>query len=196
MRIFLYIAQFILLIFLSALSCGVTALPQIANYQYDGSQVAENAQSYNYGAATKLRNNGVWSPPEALSRIAKEGYFFAFADGFFVTNRVPTTLDLLKNAERLPNGALRVDATTLNQIGAAEARGGKAFSGLEAVIQQSKPATWQGSLTGGRQTVIKYVDPATGQTRFTVHSVTDGAGSVVHRDFDSVLLPSGQQVVK
>jgi hypothetical protein len=107
-----------------------------------------------------------------------------------------TTLDLLKNAERTPSGALKVDNATLQQIGAAESQGGKAFSGLDAKILQDKPATWHGELTGGRQTVIKYVDPATGQTKFTVHTVTDGAGNVVHRDFDSVLIQSGQQVVK
>ena len=73
---------------------------------------------------------------------------------------------------------------------------GEAFSGLKAEVMQSKPATWQGQLTGGQQTVIRYVDPVTGQTKFTVHTVTDSRGFVVHRDFDSVLISSGQQVGK
>jgi hypothetical protein len=107
-----------------------------------------------------------------------------------------TTLDLLKNAKRTNSGALKVDNSTLQQIGSAEARGGKAFSSLQERTVQSKPATWQGTPTGGQQTVNKYVDPATGQTRFTVHTVTDSSGRVVHRDFDSVLIQSGQQVVK
>ncbi|PIQ42712.1 MAG: hypothetical protein COV52_02080 [Gammaproteobacteria bacterium CG11_big_fil_rev_8_21_14_0_20_46_22] len=105
-----------------------------------------------------------------------------------------STLDLLKNAERTKSG-LKVDNATLQQIGAAEARGGKGFSGLTPNVVQNKPATWHGEKTGGTQTVIKYQDAA-GQTKFTVHSVTDGAGKVVHRDFDSVLIQSGQQVVK
>ena len=84
----------------------------------------------------------------------------------------------------------------MQQIGKAEAKRGKAFSGLQEKVVQSKPATWQGKPTGGQQTVMKYVDPATGQTRFTVHTVTDRSGRVVHRDFDSVLIQSGQQVVK
>ena len=105
-----------------------------------------------------------------------------------------TTLDLLKNAERTKSG-LKVDNATLQKIGAAEAGGGKGFSGLTPSIVQNKPATWHGQKTGGTQTVIKYQNEA-GQTEFTVHTVTDGAGKVIHRDFDSVLIQSGQQVVK
>lgn len=55
-------------------------------YQYDVNFVVLGTQSYDYGAATKLRNNGVGPPLEALSRKAQGGSFFAFADGFFVTN--------------------------------------------------------------------------------------------------------------
>ncbi len=110
-----------------------------------------------------------------------------------VTNR-RSTLDLLKNADRTKSG-LKVDNATLQQLAAAEARGGKGFSGLTPKVVQNKPATWQGQKTGGTQTVIKYRD-ADGQTKFTVHTVTDSAGRIVHRDFDSVLIPSGQQVVK
>jgi RHS repeat-associated protein len=107
-----------------------------------------------------------------------------------------TTLDLLKSAERNKSGALKVDGSTLQQIGKAEAKGGKGFSGLVEQVEQSKNATWQGKVTGGQQTVIKYVDPSTGKNKFTVHTVTDGSGKVVHRDFDSVMIQSGQQVVK
>jgi RHS repeat-associated protein len=105
-----------------------------------------------------------------------------------------STHNLLKNAGTTKSG-LKVDNGTLQQIGAAEARGGKGFSGLTPKVEQSKPATWHGEKTGGTQTVIKYQN-ANGQTKFTIHTVTDGSGRVVHRDFDSVLIQSGQQVVK
>lgn len=60
---------------------------QGGEYQYDVSSIVLRTQSYDYGVATTLRNNEVGPPLDALPRTAQRGSFFAFADGFFVTNK-------------------------------------------------------------------------------------------------------------
>ena len=52
-----------------------------------------------------------------------------------------------------------------------------------------------GKLTGGTQRILSYTD-GRGVTRFVVHEVTDGAGRVVHRDFDAVIMRNGLKFVK
>ena len=105
-----------------------------------------------------------------------------------------TTADLLRNAKFTNDGKIYVDAQTLNKIGAIEARGGKAFSGLTKIVINSKAATWHGQKTGGIEQVVEYRDG--GVLKFLIHEVTDGAGNVVHRDFDAVRIASGQAINK
>ena len=105
-----------------------------------------------------------------------------------------TTADLLRNAKFIDNGGIYVDSKILNEIGAIESRGGKAFSGLNKVIRKSKPATWKGKQTGGVESILEFRDNL--GTKFVIHQVTDRAGNIVHRDFDAVRIASGQVINK
>jgi RHS repeat-associated protein len=152
-------------------------------------QIIENTSQITEGCVTDEAS-------AAASAIRSIGTLAAIATIAVSGNSVSSTLSLLKTAVKTPRGAFKVDPATLNQIGTAEARRGKGFSGLAPTIEQSKPATFGGQLTGGTQTVVSYADPVTGKTKFVVHTVTDRRGFVVHRDFDAVRIESGQFVVK
>ncbi|HCC07105.1 MAG TPA: hypothetical protein DEP72_02915, partial [Clostridiales bacterium] len=108
-------------------------------------------------------------------------------------SKIETTADLLREAI-LIGEKIYVKPNILNEIGVAEAAGGKGFSGLTRTIIQSKPATWQGELTGGTQQIIQYSDSK--GIKFIVHEVTEGNGLTVHRDFDAVHIQSGHMINK
>jgi hypothetical protein len=98
-----------------------------------------------------------------------------------------TTLELLKDAKVGKNGHLIVEKKVLNEIGKAESKGVD-FSIFKKVVEKRDKLGADGSTSQ----VVKYYDDE--GMKYTVHEVIDTNGNVIHRDFDSVRIESGQIV--
>ena len=77
----------------------------------------------------------------------------------------------------------------MDEIGAAEARGVD-FSKLARSIQSVRPSTEPGRISQ----VVKYSDSQ--GMKYVIHEVIDGNGVLLHRDFDSIRILSGQIINK
>jgi RHS repeat-associated protein len=107
------------------------------------------------------------------------------------TNKITkNTLELLKDAKIGKNGHLIVEKKVLNEIGQAESKGID-FSTFKKEVINSRETTVFGEPGGFTQT-LKYSDSE--GTKFVVHEVYDSQGILIHRDFDSVRIESGQIV--
>jgi len=95
------------------------------------------------------------------------------------------TLNLTSHIRNI-NGNYHAPKHIVNQIGQLEARGVN-FSRLQSIVTQSRPST-----EGGISRVIRYSDSH--GVRFVIHEVTNRAGQILHRDFDSVRIASGQLI--
>ena len=98
-----------------------------------------------------------------------------------------TTLDFLKNV-RKKKGKFYADKATLDEIGKIEARG-EDFSLLKKEKMNSRPSS-----EGGVSAVYRYKDEM--GTKYIIHEVTDANGKIIHRDFDTVRIASGQWINK
>ena len=98
-----------------------------------------------------------------------------------------TTLDFLKNI-RKKKGKFYADKATLDEIGKIEARG-EDFSLLKKEKMNSRPSS-----EGGVSAVYRYKDEM--GTKYIIHEVTDANGKIIHRDFDTVRIASGQWINK
>ena len=96
-----------------------------------------------------------------------------------------------KGAEKV-KGQYYAGKATIDKIGVSEARGVD-FSKLTRSVASSRTANFNGKIEGVSR-VLKYSDSK--RTRFIIHEVINGAGNVVHRDFDAVRIFSGQLINK
>ena len=103
------------------------------------------------------------------------------------SGKYDTTADFLTNIENR-NGKFYTDKATIDKIGQVEARG-EDFSLLNKRIMSSRAST-----EGGTSVVYKYSDEL--GTKYLIHEVTDARGYIIHRDFDAVIISSGQLINK
>lgn len=80
------------------------------------------------------------------------------------------------------------DKSTIDKIGQIEAKG-ENFSLLIRKIMSSRAST-----EGGTSVVYKYSDKQ--GTKYLIHEVTDLNGFILHKDFDTVRIASGQLINK
>ena len=84
------------------------------------------------------------------------------------------------------NGKYYAPKNIINDIGKIESAGVD-FSKLNKTITSSRVST-----ESGYSQVVKYSDSS--GTRYIIHEVTDAGGNLLHRDFDTVRIQSGQLI--
>ncbi len=104
-----------------------------------------------------------------------------------VSGNYKSTADFMTNVE-YRNGKYYTNKTTIDEIGQIEAKG-EDFSLLNKKIVSSRVST-----EGGTSIVYKYSDEI--GTKYLIHEVTNGEGYIIHRDFDTVRISSGQLINK
>lgn len=124
-----------------------------------------------------------------------------FSNGSVLANNTPTsktndrksfkkfedTFDFLSKIENR-NDNYYTDKDTIDKIGQIEAKG-EDFSLLTRKIM-----SFRASNEGGVSVVYKYSDNQ--GTKYLIHEVTDLNGFILHRDFDTVRIASGQLINK
>jgi len=100
---------------------------------------------------------------------------------------VKSTLDYIDDIT-IKNGKYYAPKDVIDEIGRIESKGVD-FSQFNSKLMSSRSST-----EGGLSQVIKYSDE--NGTRFIIHQVTDGVGNIIHRDFDAVMIESGQLINK
>jgi RHS repeat-associated protein len=97
------------------------------------------------------------------------------------------TLALLKDAKVGKNGHLKVEKKVLNEIGKIESEGVD-FSTLNKDVEVRRTL----GKDGCRSQIVRYSD--SNGKKFVIHEVYDSEGNLVHRDFDSIRIESGQYI--
>ena len=91
--------------------------------------------------------------------------------------------------KRVKDGVYEAPKEVMDAIGKLEAKG-QDFTKLKNTLGSKVKK----STEGGVSRVMKYYDDS--GLKFAIHEVTDAAGNILHRDFDSVRIASGEMVNK